>query len=94
MKRLTIGALLGTFVSLVVGRRNRAAAVAREKAGRVAEKAQAARERFGGGSSPPQNLEDLTKDELYQRAQDKDIPGRSEMSKDELVEALRGAPGS
>jgi hypothetical protein len=34
-------------------------------------------------------LDELTKEELYRRAQDADIPGRSEMSKDELVRALR-----
>jgi hypothetical protein len=34
-------------------------------------------------------LEDLTKDELYARAQDADIAGRSEMSKEELIAALR-----
>ena len=34
-------------------------------------------------------LEDMTKDELYARAQEADIPGRSEMSKDELIEALQ-----
>jgi hypothetical protein len=27
---------------------------------------------------------------LYERAQDADVPGRSKMSKDELVDALRG----
>jgi hypothetical protein len=37
----------------------------------------------------PGSLEDLTRDELYARAQEAEIPGRSEMSKDELVEALR-----
>ncbi len=41
------------------------------------------------GSSRPRSLDDLTKEELYARAQEADIPGRSEMSKDELVEALR-----
>ena len=30
----------------------------------------------------------LSRDELYERAQDADVPGRSSMSKDELVEAL------
>jgi hypothetical protein len=35
------------------------------------------------------SLEDLTREELYARAQEAEIPGRSEMSKDELVEALR-----
>jgi hypothetical protein len=34
-------------------------------------------------------LEDMPRDELYSRAQDADVPGRSEMSKDQLVEALR-----
>jgi hypothetical protein len=48
-----------------------------------------------GGYTPnrvgrPASLEDLTRDELYARAQEADIPGRSEMSKDELVKALRG----
>jgi len=37
----------------------------------------------------PRSLEDLTKEELYERAQEADIPGRSEMSKEQLVEALR-----
>jgi DNA end-binding protein Ku len=38
----------------------------------------------GGG------LEDLSKDELYEKATDAEVPGRSKMSKDELVEALGG----
>ena len=38
----------------------------------------------GGGG-----LEDLSKDELYEKATDADVAGRSKMSKDELVEALR-----
>lgn len=40
-------------------------------------------------SAQPRSLEDLTKEELYARAQEADIPGRSEMSKEQLVEALR-----
>jgi hypothetical protein len=39
--------------------------------------------------SPPNSLEDLTKEQLYARAQAADIPGRSEMSKEELISALR-----
>jgi rubrerythrin len=35
-----------------------------------------------------QALDDLTKEELYAQAQAQDIPGRSQMSKDELAEAL------
>jgi DNA end-binding protein Ku len=37
-----------------------------------------------------QPLEELTKDELYDLAREADIPGRSSMTKDELVAALRG----
>lgn len=40
-----------------------------------------------GGQSPP--YEEWTKDDLYDRAQELDIDGRSDMSKDELIEALR-----
>lgn len=40
-----------------------------------------------GGESKP--YEEWTKDELYQRAQEIDIDGRSSMNKDELIEALR-----
>ncbi|WP_433303878.1 hemerythrin domain-containing protein [Actinoplanes sp. CA-030573] len=32
--------------------------------------------------------EDLTRDELYERARQQDVPGRSGMSKDELAEAV------
>ncbi|QFU10216.1 hypothetical protein PARPLA_00219 [Rhodobacteraceae bacterium THAF1] len=40
-----------------------------------------------GGKQPP--YEDWTKDELYERAQEIGIDGRSDMTKDELIEALR-----
>ncbi len=40
-----------------------------------------------GGKSPA--YEDWTKDDLYGRAQELDIEGRSDMSKDELIKALR-----
>jgi DNA end-binding protein Ku len=36
-------------------------------------------------------LSDLSREELYERAKDAEIPGRSQMSKEELVEALRQA---
>lgn len=35
--------------------------------------------------------EDRTKDELYELAQERDIPGRSDMNKAELIKALRAA---
>lgn len=40
----------------------------------------------GGKASPYENW---TKDELYERAQELDIDGRSNMTKGELIEALR-----
>ncbi|MFL5826508.1 MAG: Ku protein [Thermoleophilaceae bacterium] len=36
-------------------------------------------------------LEQMSREELYERAQKKKVPGRSKMSKDELVEALSGS---
>jgi hypothetical protein len=36
-------------------------------------------------------LETMTRDELYELARERDIPGRSKMKKDELVAALNGA---
>ncbi|WOI55999.1 Rho termination factor N-terminal domain-containing protein [Palleronia sp. LCG004] len=40
-----------------------------------------------GGSHPP--YEEWTKDELYDQARNVGIEGRSDMTKDELIEALR-----
>ena len=36
------------------------------------------------------SLEDLSRDELYERAQKEDVPGRSSMTREELIEALSG----
>ncbi|SIN96008.1 Rho termination factor N-terminal domain-containing protein [Vannielia litorea] len=41
-----------------------------------------------GGKAPP--YEDWTKDELYDRAKELEIEGRSDMTKPELIAALRG----
>lgn len=43
-----------------------------------------------------EQLSDLTKTELYERARELDIPGRSSMGRDELYEALQraGAQGT
>lgn len=40
-----------------------------------------------GGKAPP--YEEWTRDELYQRARELDIDGRSSMSKNQLITALR-----
>ncbi len=60
--------------------------MSKEKAARIANTdREKAAER--GGSS--QAYEEWTKDELYERAQEVGIEGRSDMSKDELIDALR-----
>jgi hypothetical protein len=40
-------------------------------------------------ASVPHRLENRTKEQLYARAQELAIEGRSQMSKDELIEAIR-----
>lgn len=42
-----------------------------------------------GTGNPNTGLEARTKDELYNRAQELDIDGRSSMDKSELIEAIR-----
>lgn len=42
----------------------------------------------GNGKSAGPDLDSMTKEELYQMAQEQDLEGRSSMSKDELVKAL------
>jgi len=50
-----------------------------------------ARKRGRNGRRSDGRLDDLSREELYERAKDADIRGRSQMSKEELVEALRHA---
>jgi hypothetical protein len=62
----------------------------KEKAARIANAAaNSSRSEVGsrGGSSPP--YENWSKDDLMERARELDVEGRSSMSKDELVDALR-----
>lgn len=54
------------------------------KGGGGAKKSAAARS--NGGSTA--KLKELTRAELYEQAQERDIPGRSSMTKDELIKAL------
>lgn len=62
----------------------------KEKAARIANAAaNTSRSAVGrkGGSSPA--YDEWTKDDLLQRARELEVEGRSRMTKDELVEALR-----
>ncbi len=56
----------------------------KEKAARIANTANAGKK---GGQSDP--YEDWTREALYKKAQDIGIEGRSDMSKDALIGALR-----
>ena len=57
-----------------------------ERLQRMGEKLQAAKERRQSGAAAP--AADLTRDELYAKAQEQDVEGRSSMSKEELAEAV------
>jgi len=47
--------------------------------------------RTQGTGNPNKGLEERTRDELYNQAKELDIRGRGQMSKNELVSAIRGA---
>jgi hypothetical protein len=51
---------------------------------------QAARAR-GRGGKPGRALEDRNREQLYELAKEKDIPGRSKMGKWDLIDAIRRA---
>ncbi len=55
----------------------------RRKEGRTPNK------RTQGTGNPNRSLQDRTRDELYNRAKELDIEGRSKMNKEELVSAIR-----
>ncbi|APU68809.1 DUF7218 family protein [Christiangramia flava] len=58
--------------------------MSKEKAARIANDSQSG---VKGGKA--KKYEDRTKDDLYEEAKKVGIEGRSEMSKDELIKALR-----
>ncbi len=60
--------------------------MSKEKAARIANTDRGAAGRRGGQSPP---YEEWTRDELYERAREIGIDGRSDMTKDELIDALR-----
>ncbi len=60
--------------------------MSKEKAARIANSDRSETGKKGGNSP---KYEDWTKDDLYEKAQDVGIEGRSDMDKDELIDALR-----
>ena len=62
----------------------------KEKSARIANAAAASScSQVGRRGGRSEAYEDWTKDELMERAREIDVHGRSSMSKDELIEALR-----
>lgn len=62
----------------------------KQKSARIANAAaSSSRQEVGRRGGSAEDYPDRTKDELLQRARELDIAGRSSMSKDELIEALR-----
>jgi hypothetical protein len=47
-------------------------------------------QRSQGTGNPSRSLDDRSRDELYNRAKDLGIEGRSKMNKSELAQAIRG----
>ena len=88
MRLLILGALAGTLLAWIF--RDQLLALGRSGSATAGRAVDAARSAVGRDAGPP--LEELTKEELYERAQAADIPGRSHMSKDELIAALRELP--
>lgn len=60
--------------------------MSKEKAARIANSDRKSTAKKGGKASA---YEDWTKDELYEKAKEVGIEGRSEMNKAELIDALR-----
>ncbi len=69
--------------------------VAAAKAGRKPERKTTKRAASGNGSSKKKisasDLESLSKEELYEKAKELDIPGRTKMAKKELIKAISQA---
>lgn len=62
----------------------------KEKSARIANAAaDTSRSQVGRKGGKAESYDERTKDELLERARELEIPGRSRMTKDELIDALR-----
>ena len=62
-----------------------------ERLERMGEQLEQAKQRRGAPPTPQPDIVDLTRDELYAKAQELDIEGRSDMTTDELIAAIKSA---
>jgi Rho termination factor, N-terminal domain len=94
VKALVLGLAVGAAGALLARRRKEMAAFVGSTERRLHRRGAS----WPRDSEPGAELEQLTKSELYRHAQAAGIAGRSEMTKAELIEALRkrneGAAGS
>ena len=88
-KALSAGLVVGTSAALIAQRRGKALALVRATrrnlSGALTKREPGERGEGGRGGE----LERLPKAELYRRAPEADVSGRSEMTKGQLIEALR-----
>lgn len=61
----------------------------KKRSGRRSSSAPGSSARSGAGQGVPRRLDDRTREQLYARAKQLDIEGRSSMTKEELIEAIR-----
>ena len=87
MKAVLSGALLGTALSILFKTARTRGALPPPTVVRARLRRSARRRRDGA------DLEALTREELYERARAEGIPGRSGMTKEQLIEALRARSG-
>ena len=85
MKSLLVGLLVGTIAGILLRSRGRSVATAEMPSARVAADGPEA----PAGTHEDDELERLTRLELYRRAAAAGIQGRSAMTKAELIAALR-----
>jgi gas vesicle protein len=80
---MAIGAGLAVLLAPMSGRETRAGL--RRGAGWIKERVSL------GNGEPSPGLEELSRDELYEKAREQDIVGRSSMTKEELSRALQAS---